>query len=77
LKYVQILNNLQDDYYEHAKQLDVEQCVKGLLEKYYIQGFPLEAKEFEMRVNQFINNSNINNHSNVIIYLSQQLYTYF
>ncbi|XP_025407134.1 uncharacterized protein LOC112681083 isoform X2 [Sipha flava] len=65
LKYVQILNNLQDDYYEHPKQLDVEQCVKGLLEKYYIQGFPLEAKEFEMRVNQFINNSNINNHSNL------------
>lgn len=71
MKYAQILNNLQDDYYEHPKQSDVERCVKGLLEKYYVQGFPLEAKEFEMRVNQFINHSNINNNSKVIIYLLQ------
>lgn len=69
LKYAQILSNLQDTYYEYPKQPDVEHCVKGLLEKYYAQGFPLEAKEFEMRVYQFIEHSNINNQSKVIIYL--------
>jgi len=52
-------------YYEHPKQSDVEYCIKGLIEKYNVQGFPLEAKEFEMRVHRFINYSNINNPSNV------------
>lgn len=66
LKYAQILNNLQDIYYEYPKQLAVEFSVKELLKNYYIQGFPLEAKEFEMRVYRFINYSNIKNGSKVI-----------
>lgn len=53
-------------YYEYPKPLDVDYCIKGLLEKYYVQGFPLEAKEFEMRIDRFINYSDINNHSKVI-----------
>ncbi|XP_025195243.1 uncharacterized protein LOC112594591 isoform X2 [Melanaphis sacchari] len=63
LKYVQIINNLHNIYYEHPKQTDVEYYVKGLIEKYHVQGFPLEAKEFEMRIHRFINYSNINNRS--------------
>jgi len=63
-----MINNLQDIYYEYPKQLDVENSVKRLVEKYHIQGFPLEAKEFEMRVYRFINYSNINNQSKVIYY---------
>ncbi|XP_060850963.1 uncharacterized protein LOC132929551 isoform X1 [Rhopalosiphum padi] len=63
LKYAQILNNFNDVYYEHPKQSDVEYYVKGLIEKYHVQGFPLEAKEFEMRIDRFINFSNINNRS--------------
>jgi len=65
LKYAQIINNLHDEYYEHPKQSDVEHYVKGLIEKYHVHGFPLEAKEFEMRIHQFINYSNINNRSKV------------
>lgn len=65
LRYAQIINNLHDVYYEHPKQSDVEYCIKGLIEKYNVQGFPLEAKEFEMRVHRFINYSNINNPSNM------------
>lgn len=53
-------------YYEYPKQSNVENCIKKLEEKYLIQGFPLEAKEFKMRVYHFINYSNINNHSKVI-----------
>ncbi|XP_022182508.1 uncharacterized protein LOC111042242 isoform X1 [Myzus persicae] len=63
LKYAQIVNNLHDVYYEPPKQSDVEYCVKGLMEKYRVQGFPLEAKEFEMRIHRFINYSYINNPS--------------
>lgn len=59
---------MEDISYEFPRQSDVEHCVKGLLEKYRIQGFPLEAKEFEMRVYQFINYSNIDNQSKVILY---------
>lgn len=53
-------------YYVHPKQSDVEYCIKGLIEKYNVQGFPLEAKEFEMRIDRFINYSNINNSSKVL-----------
>lgn len=67
LKYAQIINNLHDVYYELPKRSDVEYYVKGLLEKYCVQGFPLEAKEFEMRIHRFINYSNINNSSKVSI----------
>ncbi|XP_015364270.1 PREDICTED: uncharacterized protein LOC107162071 [Diuraphis noxia] len=63
LKYAQIINNLHDVYYELPKRSDVEYYVKGLIEKYRVQGFPLEAKEFEMRIHRFINYSNINNSS--------------
>ncbi|CAH1722627.1 uncharacterized protein LOC114130709 [Aphis gossypii] len=63
LKYAQIINNLHDEYYEHPKQSDVEHYVNGLIEKYHVHGFPLEAKEFEMRIHRFINYSNINNRS--------------
>lgn len=69
MKYAQILTNLEDIFYEPSKQLDVESCVKGLVHKYYVQGFPLEAKEFEMRVYQFINHSNINNRSKVSCFI--------
>lgn len=69
MKYAQILNNFQDVFYEYPKQSDVEYSLKGILEKYRAHGFPLEAKEFEMRVYHFINYSDINNHSKVI-YLS-------
>jgi len=58
---------LQDSDYNYPKQLDVEHSVKRLVEKYRIQGFPLEAKEFEMRVYWFINHSNINNQLKVIV----------
>lgn len=63
-----MLNSLEDIYYEYPKQSVVENSVKRLVEKYFIQGFPLEAKEFEMRVYWFINYSNINNRSKVIYY---------
>lgn len=62
-----MLNTIQDIYYEYPKQVDVEHCVKELLKKYCVQGFPLEAKEFEMRIYHFINFSNINNLSKVIL----------
>lgn len=68
MKYAQILNHLQDVYYEYPKQSYVEYSIKGLLEKYCVHGFPLEAKEFEMRVDHFINYSDINNHSKVIFF---------
>ncbi|XP_050422148.1 uncharacterized protein LOC126834339 [Adelges cooleyi] len=61
LKYVQIINTLQDNSYEYPKKRAVEELVEGILEKYIAHGFPLEAKEFEMRVYWFINNSDINN----------------
>lgn len=48
-------------YYEYPKHLDVKNNIEGLFEKYHVQGFPLEAKEFKMRVNCFINDSNIDN----------------
>lgn len=67
-KYVQILNNFKDVYIELPKQSHVEHCFKGLVEKYHVQGFPLEAKEFEMRVYEFINHSNINNQSKVMYF---------
>ncbi|XP_050538872.1 uncharacterized protein LOC126904157 isoform X2 [Daktulosphaira vitifoliae] len=62
--YINILNTLHDNHYEYPKKKDIDVLINGIIEKYITHGFPLEAKEFQMRIFWFIDHSDINNYSN-------------